>query len=197
MSFFPKPNGKWYLAKGHLSRGSDWFRNGDSLGDEGYEGFQNGLPSDSASITKFTLASRCSYFTTYLFLALILPESKLSFYIIHWLISQAHEDLKRTKPAFLAGTCHQASWFWTTIFGLAAVMSATRANGLELREVQTWRQAFEAHVRLGSHVLGLRDWKSAVAVLKVVGWVEGFDGDEEIRAMWEAAVQSDSASKAL
>lgn len=190
ISMYPIPDGNWYHDRKALPAavGRDWFQNPSSPGGEAYIGFQNGVPSDPVLLRVFNKSSHCAFFTCFLYLTMLLRRGKMNSYILAWLIEQSLDDLNRTQPAFLGGACNQPAWLWTCLFGISAVASATATNELERREILLWRRAANAKIRLASSTLGLHDWDSAKAVLRAAMWVDGFDGEEETRTLWENAV---------
>jgi hypothetical protein len=122
-----------------------------------------------------------------MYLSLVLRRGIMSSYVLNWLIEQFLDDADRLSPSVLDGTCHREAWFWTIILGASAVASVEWSNDLEKSQVEIWRRAFDDKIRLGSAVLGLTTWASAQQALKKLGWVESFDGEEEIRQIWERA----------
>ncbi|KAH8909990.1 hypothetical protein BR93DRAFT_925009 [Coniochaeta sp. PMI_546] len=123
---------------------------------------------------------------------MMLREGALSSFILKLLIDQLLDDAERTEKAFLEGRCNRSIWFWTVMMTLAAVVSAPAEDKLEAMQIMTWQGAISGKIRLANRVLGLNDWKSAKAHLKLVAWEEGFDGEEELRRMWEDITLEDN-----
>lgn len=79
----------------------------------------------------------------------------------------------------------------TSAAGFGSGAAPVRGSSLdeeEERSVEAWRAKFGAKVRLACRVLGVTDWDGAREALRKFAWVQGFDGEEEIRALWEEAM---------
>ncbi|KAK3944567.1 hypothetical protein QBC46DRAFT_251676 [Diplogelasinospora grovesii] len=154
-------------------------------GSEGYVGY-TGVPADPAEFTSFVESSRCSFMSCYLYMSMMLRRGNISAFILNWLIEQIVYDLMRIEQGFIDGYCDRDAWFWSLILGLAAVGSATGPTQTEERQILMWQRAIFDRIRLANSVMCIRNWDEARARLGVVAWLDGFDGENEIRRMWEA-----------
>ncbi|KAH8889278.1 hypothetical protein GQ53DRAFT_766966 [Thozetella sp. PMI_491] len=194
MAIWPITRERWWQDEGKGER-SHWVARAGSLGGQGYVAF-NGIPTEPKQFATFIKSSRCAFMSCYLYMAMLLQKGATSSFIINWLIEQFLDDAARTEKAFIDGSCSRNVWFWTMVFGLSAVASATASNKLEQMQIVMWRRAFYAKIRLANHAMGLNDWDAARQSLRQVAWVDGFMGEEELREAWEeAASQPQQISK--
>jgi hypothetical protein len=161
-----------------------WFATTRSPGTPLYQPFKD-VPADPVQFSLFRAASRNSYYTAFLYLCIILREGALSSFILKLLVDQLLDDAERTAKAFVEERCNRSLWFWTVMMTLAAVASAPTADKLEALEMLTWRGAIRGKIKLANSILGLTDWESAKAHLKLIAWKDGFDGEDELRRLWE------------
>jgi hypothetical protein len=183
MSLFPNPLDGWWNSE-LKPEAKPWFGTDHGPGGKAYRVF-NDVPSDPVGFRYFLMASRNAYYTAFLYMCMMLRQGVLSSFILNLLIDQVLDDAGRTEPAFLAGRCNRDVWFWTMMIALTAVDSAPAENKLEAMHIQTWRKAICSKIRLANSVMGLNDWESAKAHLRMIAWADGFDADDEIRQMWE------------
>lgn len=163
-----------------------WF--GQDYGPTGnkYRPFDE-VPSDPKEMPRFLIGSRFSFSFCFLILCTLLPEGVMGSFILSWLIDMILEEAERTEQFFLAGTISHDQWFWSALMGLAAVSGVPATNELERIQMQVWRRALHDKIRLANKVLGLHDWKSAKVPLRRIAWLDGFDGEAEMRQLWEEA----------
>ncbi|OIW33764.1 hypothetical protein CONLIGDRAFT_191062 [Coniochaeta ligniaria NRRL 30616] len=190
MSLWPNPLSGWWNNEVKPAARA-WFANDLSPGGKKYTEFTD-VPTDSAQFAQFTIASRNAYYTAFLFMCMMLREGALSSFILKLLIDQLLDDAERTEKAFLEGRCNPSIWFWTMMMTLAAVASAPAEDELEAMQIITWQGAIRGKIRLANTILGLNDWESAKAHLKLIAWEEGFDGENEMRQMWKDITWDDS-----
>lgn len=183
LSLFPNPLDGWWNSE-IKPAARPWFASDNSPGGKNYKEFRD-VPTDSAQFSQFTIASRNAYYTAFLYMCMMLREGALSSFILKLLIDQLLDDAERTEKAFLEGRCNRSVWFWTMMMTLAAVASAPAEDKLEAMQIVTWQGAIRGKIRLANTILGLNDWESAKAHLKLIAWEERFDGEDELRRMWE------------
>ena len=53
--------------------------------------------------------------------------------------------------------------------------------------MQAVKDVYMAKLVLGNQVLKIRTWGGAKSVLRLFAWEDDFDGEEELRALWEEA----------
>ncbi|KAB5558011.1 hypothetical protein GE09DRAFT_1221147 [Coniochaeta sp. 2T2.1] len=183
MSLFPDPlNGWWNTELPQQAKA--WFATDHSPGGKDYIEMTD-VPTNEAHFEWFKVGSRNSYTTAFLYMCMLLREGALSSFILKLLIDELLNDSERTEGAFLEGRCDRSVWFWTMMMTLAAVASAPSEDRLEAQQLVTWQGAVTNKIRLANRVMGLDKWEEARRHLKMVAWEDGFDGEEEMRRMWE------------
>ena len=190
LALWPTANDSWWTDP-VKPIGVPWFSTLGS-GTSTYMSFE-GVPTEPKRFSAFLKASRCSFMTCYLHMALALrpgvTSPYFSSYIINWLVEELLDDAARTEQAFVEGRCRHFLWLWTMMIALSAVATATATNKLEEKQMLMWRNAIYEKLRLANSVMDIRgSWETAKQSLRIVAWVDGFDGEEEIRRMWDEAV---------
>lgn len=194
MSLWPSPSDGFWNSE-VKAEAKPWFKtNQKTPGAAFYEPYDD-VPSDSAQFARFEIASRIAYYTAFLYMCMMLRQGSLSSFILKLLIDQLLDDAERTVPAFLENRCNRSVWIWTMMLTLAAVASAPANDKLEAMQIRTWRGAINSKIRLANGVLGLDSWQSVKAHLELIAWEEGFDGEDELRRMWEDIKWQDTTSE--
>jgi len=183
MSLWPDPMDGWWNSE-IKPEAKPWFGTARSPSTPLYQPFKD-IPTDPARFASFRQASRNAYYTAFLYMCLMLREGALSSFILKQLIDQLLDDADRTANSFVEGRCNRSIYFWTVMMTLAAVASAPAEDKLEAMQILTWQRAIAGKIRLANTILGLTDWESAKAHLKLIAWQDGFDGEEEFRRIWE------------
>jgi hypothetical protein len=190
MSLWPGLVDGWWNSE-IKPEAKSWFSNDRLPGGRLYRVFKD-IPTDPTMFSFFRESSRNAYCTSFLYMSMMLREGTLSSFILKLLIDQLLDDADRTEKAFTEGRCNGSVWFWAVMITLAAVASAPAEGKLEAMQIITWQRAISGKIRLANTILGINDWKSAKAHLKLIAWQEGFDGEDEIRRMWEDIAWEDS-----
>ncbi|KAI0480082.1 hypothetical protein GGR56DRAFT_252573 [Xylariaceae sp. FL0804] len=153
-------------------------------------------------------SSRSGFLACYFYLYVILREGTIDGFLLSWCLEQLLADVERTEPAMRRGRYSPALWLWTVLFGACAAgaarccscppssspfpsysSSSAAGDAEEAAQMRALRRTYLAKIRLVSRrVLQLRGWEGARAALRLFAWEDGFDGEEELRALWEEAV---------
>ena len=184
MALWPTPKMAWWLdaVKGTVS---EYYKRPGNPGDLSIK--FNGLPQGER-LRQWYRASRSAFIACYMYVIMLLRKGTMKSYILNWLIEQFLEDAESLEPAMKEGTSNRSVYLWSLMIARTAVASVTCANELEQKQLAVWEQAFDDKIRLSSSILGLRDWPSVQNVIRVIAWVPGFAGEEEVQRMWEVAV---------
>ncbi|KAI5928455.1 hypothetical protein F4810DRAFT_643745 [Camillea tinctor] len=143
---------------------------------------------DALSPIRQVDCSRSGFIACYFYLYVILRESTVDSFILNWFVEQLLADVCRTEAPMQRGQYSQSLWFWTVMFG-ACVTTAARTNSeMEKRQMKVVRDIYLDKISLVTQVLRIKTWEGAKAVLRLFAWEDDFDGELELRALWEEAV---------
>lgn len=132
-------------------------------------------------------SSRTGFIACYFYLYVVLRD-KVDSFIHHWFIEQLLVDARRTQAPMQKGQYCQPLWFWTVMFG-ACVVSAGQTNSrLEEAQMNLAKQEYFEKISLASQVLKIKNWEGAKSALSLFAWEDDFDGEPELKALWEEAV---------
>ncbi|KAI0603553.1 hypothetical protein F4775DRAFT_581443 [Biscogniauxia sp. FL1348] len=132
--------------------------------------------------------SRSGFIACYFYLYVILRESTVDSFILNWFVEQLLVDVCRTEAPMQRGQYSQSLWFWTVMFG-ACVTTAARTNSeMEKRQMKVLRDIYLDKISLVTQLLRIKTWEGAKSVLRLFAWEDDFDGELELRALWEEAV---------
>lgn len=134
-----------------------------------------------------TDCSRSGFMACYFYLYIILREERVDSFVLNWFLEQLVADVYRTEGLMQKGEYSQSLWFWTVMFGACAASAARGVSAMEERQMQAVKDVYMAKIVMGNQVLKLRTWAGAKSVLRLFAWEDGFDGEEELRALWEEA----------
>ncbi|OTB06783.1 hypothetical protein M426DRAFT_9216 [Hypoxylon sp. CI-4A] len=135
--------------------------------------------------------SRSGFIACYFYLYVIMREGNVDSFILNWFIEQLLADVCRTEVLMEKGQYSQSLWFWSVMFGACATMAAKTSDGLERSQMDVFRDVYLDKINLASRVLGIKNWEAAKSVLGLFAWEEGFDGEMELKAIWEEAIWED------
>ncbi|KAK8125364.1 uncharacterized protein PG998_001123 [Apiospora kogelbergensis] len=131
--------------------------------------------------------SRSGFIACYFYLYIILREERVDSFVLNWFIEQLIADVCRTEAMMQKGQYSQPLWFWTVMFGACAVSVGRVVSSLESEQMQAVKDVYMAKIVLANQVLGIKTWGGAKSVLRLFAWENGFDGEEEIKALWQEA----------
>lgn len=132
--------------------------------------------------------SRSGFIACYFYLYVILREEKVDSFILNWFIDQLLTDVGRTQAPMQKGEYSQALWFWTVMFGACATMAGKTVSTLEEAEMKSARDEYMDKINLVSQILRIKTWENAKSALRLFAWEDEFDGERELKALWEEAV---------
>ncbi|KAH8673556.1 hypothetical protein BX600DRAFT_508807 [Xylariales sp. PMI_506] len=135
--------------------------------------------------------SRSDFISSYFYLYAILRENEVDSFILNFFLEQLLVDVCRTEPQMHSGQYSQSLWFWTVMFGACASNIAKVTSPLEAEQIQAIRDVYMVKIHLASQVLGISNWEGAKSKLRLFAWEDGFDGEEELRGLWEDAMWLD------
>ncbi|KAI1268565.1 hypothetical protein F5Y18DRAFT_234924 [Xylariaceae sp. FL1019] len=139
--------------------------------------------------------SRSEFMACYFYLYIILREGTVDSFIMEWFMEQLFVDACRTETMMQKGRYSQSLWFWTVMFGACAANAARVDSVKEDTEMRVLRNAYLDKISLVSQVLKIKNWESAKSTLRLFAWEDDFDGDSEVRAVWEEAVWRDNSKQ--
>lgn len=131
--------------------------------------------------------SRSGFMACYFYLYIILREERVDSFVLNWFLEQLVVDVCRTEASMQKGQYSPSLWFWTVMFGACAASAARGMSSTEDLQMQAVKDVYMAKIVLGNQVLKIRTWGGAKSVLRLFAWEDGFDGEEELRALWEEA----------
>lgn len=131
--------------------------------------------------------SRSGFMACYFYLYIILREERVDPFVLNWFLEQLVADVWRTEVLMQKGLYSQSLWFWTVMFGACAASAARSMSPTEDRQMQAVKDVYMAKIVMGNQELKIRTWGGAKSVLRLFAWEDGFDGEEELRALWEEA----------
>ncbi|KAK8088800.1 hypothetical protein PG997_003761 [Apiospora hydei] len=131
--------------------------------------------------------SRSGFIACYFYLYIILREERVDSFVLNWFIEQLIADVCRTEAMMQKGQYSQPLWFWTVMFGACAVSVARVVSSLESEQMQAVKDVYMGKIVLANQVLGIKTWEGAKSVLRLFAWQNDFDGEEDIKALWQEA----------
>ncbi|KAI1330371.1 hypothetical protein F5Y16DRAFT_362952 [Xylariaceae sp. FL0255] len=140
--------------------------------------------------------SRSEFIACYLYLYIILRENTIDSFILEWFVEQLITDVCRTEKLMQKGQYSQALWFWTVIFGACAANAAKVESATEDAQTRAVKEVYLEKISLSSQLLKIKNWEGAKSVLRLFAWEDDFDGEAEVRAIWEQAVWRDQRKQA-
>ncbi|KAI1505438.1 hypothetical protein F5X99DRAFT_415898 [Biscogniauxia marginata] len=143
---------------------------------------------DALSPIRQVDCSRSGFIACYFYLYVILRESTVDSFILNWFIEQLLADVCRTEAPMKKGQYSQSLWFWTVMFGACATTAARANSDMEKTQMKVVRDIYLDKISLVTQVLRIKSWEGAKSVLRLFAWEDDFDGELELRALWEEAV---------
>ncbi|KAI1376747.1 hypothetical protein F4677DRAFT_72211 [Hypoxylon crocopeplum] len=138
-------------------------------------------------------SSRSGFIACYFYLYVIMREGTVDSFILNWFIEQLLADVCRTEVPMQKGQYSQSLWFWTVMFGACTTMAAKTSDDLEKSQMKVVRDVYLDKINLVSRVLRIKSWEAAKSILRLFAWEEDFDGEMELKAIWEEAVWEDES----
>ena len=132
--------------------------------------------------------SRSGFIGCFFYLAIILRADCVDSFLLNWFVEQLFVDVERTEDAMKQGSFSQSLWFWTVMFGASAAAACGPMPRYEEVQWQQVREDYMDKISVANQVLRIRDWEDAKSILSLFAWEDDFDGEGEIRALWEEAV---------
>ncbi|OTA66524.1 hypothetical protein K449DRAFT_430837 [Hypoxylon sp. EC38] len=133
-------------------------------------------------------SSRCGFIACYFYLYVIMREGSVDSFILTWFIEQLLADVCRTEEPMQRGRYSPSLWFWTVMFGACATMAAKTIDDLETSQMKVIREVYFDKINLVSQMLRIRNWEAAKSILRLFAWEDDFDGDTELKSVWEEAI---------
>lgn len=132
--------------------------------------------------------SRSGFITCYFYLYIILREEKVDSFVLNWFIDQLLIDVCRTQVPMQKGDYSPCLWFWTVMFGACVTTAGKTVSSLEETQMNSARDQYMDKINLVSQTLKIKTWEGAKAVLSQFAWEDEFDGEQELKEIWEEAV---------
>ncbi|RYP70350.1 hypothetical protein DL769_004976 [Monosporascus sp. CRB-8-3] len=173
-----------------LSSSSDW---GESLPEVFAKKTPCSKEEDSNIVTSLRPvdSTRSGFMACYLYLYIILREERVDSFILNWFIEQLLIDVRRTELLMQKGHYSQSLWFWSVMFGACITTAAKTDSSLEEAQMKLARDEYLDKINMASQVLRIKTWEGAKAALRLFAWEDEFDGELELKAIWEEAVWAD------
>ncbi|KAI1417692.1 hypothetical protein F5Y13DRAFT_61222 [Hypoxylon sp. FL1857] len=133
-------------------------------------------------------SSRSGFIACYFYLYVIMRESSVDSFILNWFVEQLLADVCRTEAPMQKGEYSPSLWFWSVMFGACATMAAKPIDDRETSQIKVIRDVYLDKISLVSQVLKIKNWEAAKSILRLFAWEDDFDGDKELKAVWEEAV---------
>ncbi|KAF3001577.1 hypothetical protein E8E14_001721 [Neopestalotiopsis sp. 37M] len=149
----------------------------------------------SSSPVKSVDKSRSDFLSCYFYLYIILQGQRVDAFVLNWFLEQLLADVCRTQPVMQKGQYSQTLWFWTVMFGACATAAARITSATEAVQMKAMRDAYLDKINLASQVLRIKSWEGARATMRLFAWEDEFDGEDEIRGLWEEAVWADDGHR--
>jgi hypothetical protein len=150
------------------------------------------VDSDFVAPMRSVDSSRSGFIACYFYLYIILREGAVDAFVLSWFIEQLLADAYRTESLMQSGEYSPSLWFWTVMFGACTAAAAKVTSTLEGEQMKGLRDAYMDKINLGSRVLKIKSWESAKSTLRLFAWEDNFDGEEELKEIWEEAVWGDN-----
>ncbi|KAI1393802.1 uncharacterized protein F4822DRAFT_424265 [Hypoxylon trugodes] len=133
-------------------------------------------------------SSRSGFIACYFYIYVIMREGVVDSFMLNWFVEQLLADVCRTEEPMQKGEYSSSLWFWSVMFGACATMAAKTSDELERSQMKVARDVYLDKINLASQVLKIRNWESAKSTLRSFAWEDDFDGEMELKAVWEEAV---------
>ncbi|KAK9781938.1 hypothetical protein SCAR479_01809 [Seiridium cardinale] len=161
------------------------------------EGFERLPTLDSHSMGPLQSVdnSRSDFISCYFYLYIILRDQWIDSFVLNWFLEQLLADVCRTEIPMQEGQYSQTLWFWTVMFGACATMAAWTTSPLEEEQIRTMRDVYLDKINLASQVLRIRSWEAAKSILRLFAWEDEFDGEDDVKVLWEEAVWADDGRR--
>lgn len=140
-------------------------------------------------------STRSGFLGCFFYLYVILGDNAVDPFIMHWFIEQLLADVCRTEGPMRRGEYSPSVWFWTVMFGACVASAAKPTSALEASQMKTTRDAYLDKINVASQLYRVKSWEGAKSVLQQFAWEDDFDGEDEIRALWEEAVWQDDGQR--
>ncbi|ORY63429.1 uncharacterized protein BCR38DRAFT_410356 [Pseudomassariella vexata] len=131
--------------------------------------------------------SRSHFISCHFYLYVILRENTVDSFVLNWFIEQLLADVERTEEDMYKEQYSQSLWFWTVMFGACATTAARATSALEIEQMQSMRNEYLRKIDIASQVLRINTWEGAKAQLRLFAWEDDFNGELELKALWEEA----------
>ncbi|RYP03904.1 hypothetical protein DL764_004820 [Monosporascus ibericus] len=170
-----------------LSSSCDW---GESLPEVPAKKTPRSKEEDSNIVTPLRPVdcSRSGFMACYFYLYVILREERVDSFILNWFIEQLLIDVHRTELLMQMGQYSQSLWFWSIMFGACITTAGKTDSSLEDAQMKLARDEYLDKINMASQVLRIKTWEDAKAVLRLFAWEDEFDGELELKAIWEESV---------
>ncbi|KAK8082358.1 hypothetical protein PG996_001139 [Apiospora saccharicola] len=113
--------------------------------------------------------SRSGFIACYFYLYIILREERVDSFVLNWFIEQLIADVCRTEEMMQKASIRNP------------------LSSLESEQMQAVKDVYMAKIVLANQVLGIKTWEGAESVLRLFAWQNDFDGEAEIKALWQEA----------
>lgn len=153
------------------------------------------LDNHSSSPVQSVDKSRSDFLSCYFYLYIILQDQLVDSFVLNWFLEQLLADVCRTQHSMQKGQYSQTLWFWTVMFGACATVAAKISSAAEEAQMKNMRDVYLDKINLASQVLRIKSWDGAKAAMRLFAWEEDFDGEDELRALWEEAVWADDGHR--
>ncbi|RYP00576.1 hypothetical protein DL766_007410 [Monosporascus sp. MC13-8B] len=100
-------------------------------------------------------------------------------------------DVRRTELLVQKGQYRQSLWFWSVMFGACVITGGKTDSSLEEAQMKLARDEYLDKIKMASHVLRIKTWEGAKDALRLFAWDDEFDGELELKAIWEEAFWAD------
>ncbi|ETS80595.1 hypothetical protein PFICI_08124 [Pestalotiopsis fici W106-1] len=153
------------------------------------------LDSHSSCPMQSVDKSRSDFLSCYFYLYIILQDERVDSFVLNWFLEQLLADVCRTQPCMQKGQYSQTLWFWTVMFGACATVAAKITSATEEVQMRAMRDAYMDKINLASQVLRIKSWEAAKTTMRLFAWEDDFDGEDEIKGLWEEAVWADGGHR--
>ncbi|KAI1074493.1 hypothetical protein F5B20DRAFT_437629 [Whalleya microplaca] len=139
--------------------------------------------------------SRSGFIACYFYVYVIMREDTVDSFILNWFIDQLLADVSRTEAPMRKGLYSPSLWFWAVMFGACVTTAAKPNDSLERSQMEAVRDVYLDKINLASQFLHIKNWENAKSVLRLFAWEDGFDGEMELKALWEEAVWEEEGKR--
>ena len=132
--------------------------------------------------------TQTAFLMSFLYIYVRIPWNGLTSYMLNWAIEIFLDMLDKTESAVLEGTFDSSDWLWICLYGASAAGSIVLKFKDDFVQKAYWEREFGQKLRWISDVLQIKDWDTAARLLTTVHWDTKFEGEGEIRKIWEVAL---------